>query len=43
MEQRIDSVVNLKISNQAPEINNLVVQQIEGDIDKRIDNVVNLK
>ncbi|MGK7918232.1 MAG: hypothetical protein AB4038_22285, partial [Prochloraceae cyanobacterium] len=43
IDNRIDAVVNLKISDQTQNIKNLVVQQIQTDIDKRIDAVVNLK
>lgn len=43
IDQRIDNVVNLKIANQAQEINTSVVHQIQSSIDQRIEAVVNLK
>ncbi len=39
MEQRINTIVDHKIENQATEINNQVVQLLQEDIDRRIDSV----
>jgi hypothetical protein len=43
IDQRIDNVVNLKVSNLSQDINTQIVQQIQHDMDQRINAVVNLK
>jgi hypothetical protein len=43
LEQRVDSALNLKITQKQQEIKNQVVQQMQQELEQRIDSVVNLK
>ena len=39
----VEEQVNLKLSARTTEIKNQVIQQLQSDIDKRVESVVNLK
>ncbi|WP_036478869.1 YncE family protein [Myxosarcina sp. GI1] len=43
MIDMVSEQVNLKVSDRSTEIKNQVVQQLQSDIDKRVESVVNLK
>ncbi|MGV2829640.1 hypothetical protein [Myxosarcina sp. GI1(2024)] len=43
MMDMVAEQVNLKVSDRSTEIKNQVVQQLQSDIDKRVESVVNLK
>ena len=43
MTEMVSEQVNLKISDRSTEIKNQVIQQLQSDIDKRVESVVNLK
>lgn len=43
MMEMASEQVNLKVSDRSTEIKNQVVQQLQSDIDKRVESVVNLK
>ena len=43
MTEMVAEQVNLKISDRASQIKNQVIQQLQSDIDQRVDSVVNLK
>ena len=42
MDGRNDSVVNIKIADQSQNIKNMAVQQMQSEIDKRVEAMTNI-